>query len=240
MPGIAAGHLCIFLAMRQKYFGSYADSLLNLTRKLVLASASPRRAALLQTLGIPFVQAPLTDAEPLPQPADQAHPATFVERLARHKAEHCPVPETLPRPLAVLAADTIVWHDGKILNKPRDAAEAVQMLRTLRGNCHQVFTGICLKVLSADSSSAPLLVEHEITHVYFAPVSDSWVDLYVAGGEPLDKAGAYAAQGRGAALVQRIEGDYWNVVGLPLARLARMLETIEAPLETWWEKDSAE
>jgi septum formation protein len=206
----------------------------HFTQKLVLASASPRRSQLLETLGVPFVTAPLQETEPLPCPADQADPRRFVERLALHKATHCPLPN-LPKPLLVLAADTVVWHNGIILNKPRDAEEAMQMLQTLRGDWHQVFTGICLKVLSADSS-AKEWVEHEATKVLFADVSDHWVEQYVATGEPLDKAGAYAAQGRGAALVQRIEGDFWNVVGLPLARLARILNDAGAPLESWWGK----
>jgi septum formation protein len=205
----------------------------SLSRKLVLASASPRRAFLLETLGVPFVTAPVTEAEPLPEAADQAHPQQFVERLARHKAALCTVSQDLQKPLAVLAADTVVWHQGRILNKPRDADEAVCMLRKLRGDWHQVFTGVCLKVLLEDAPPVEL-VEHETTKVLFAEVSDQWIEQYVATGESLDKAGAYAAQGRGAALVQRIEGDYWNVVGLPLARLARMLEAIGAPLESWW------
>lgn len=201
----------------------------------MLASASPRRAFLLETLGVPFVTAAVLEAEPTPQDEDQSHPQLFVERLARHKAERCPVPEDLPKPFAVLAADTVVWHQGCILNKPQDAAEAARMLKTLRGEWHQVFTGICVKVLSEDSPPV-VCTEHEMTRVQFAMVSDRWIEQYVATGEPLDKAGAYAAQGRGAALVQRIEGDYWNVVGLPLARLSRMLDALGAPLETWWDE----
>ena len=126
-----------------------------------------------------------------------------------------------------------MWHNGTILNKPNDENEAVQMLKTLRGEWHQVFTGICLKELLEDGSATEL-VEHEMTKVLFTDVSDQWIHQYAATGEPLDKAGAYAAQGRGAAIVQRIEGDFWNVVGLPLARLARMLSDIGAPLESWW------
>lgn len=201
----------------------------------MLASASPRRAFLLETLGVPFVTAAVLEAEPTPREEDQSHPQQFVERLARHKAERCPVPAGLQKPLAVLAADTVVWHRGRILNKPQDAAEAVRMLKTLRGDWHQVFTGICVTILSEDCAPA-VCTEHEMTRVQFATVSDQWIEQYVATGEPLDKAGAYAAQGRGAALVQRIEGDFWNVVGLPLARLARMLDAVGAPLETWWDE----
>ncbi len=204
----------------------------------MLASASPRRSQLLETIGVSFVTAPLEQAEPLPRQADHANPQQFVESLALHKATHCPLPD-LPKPLIILAADTVVWHNGIILNKPSDAGEAAQMLQTLRGDWHQVFTGVCLKVLLEDGSETEL-VEHETTKVQFANVTDHWIEQYVATGEPLDKAGAYAAQGRGAALVKRIEGDYWNVVGLPLARLARMLSDIGAPLESWWENGSDE
>jgi septum formation protein len=204
----------------------------HFTRKLVLASASPRRSQLLETIGVPFVTAPLEQAEPLPRESDQANPQQFVERLALHKATHCPLPD-LPKPLIILASDTVVWHNGTILNKPGDENEAAHMLKTLRGGWHQVFTGMCLKVLLEDGSATEL-VEHEMTKVLFSDASDQWIDQYVATGEPLDKAGAYAAQGRGAAIVQRIEGDFWNVVGLPLARLARMLSDIGAPLESWW------
>lgn len=165
---------------------------------------------------------------------DQNNPQQFVEQLARHKATHCPLPD-LPKPFIILAADTVVWHNGIILNKPRDENEAVQMLQSLRGQWHQVFTGVCLKVL-LENGSATELVEHESTKVQFADVSDQWIHQYVATGEPLDKAGAYAAQGKGAALVQRIEGDFWNVVGLPVARLSRMLSDVGAPLESWWER----
>jgi septum formation protein len=206
----------------------------HFTRKLVLASASPRRSQLLQTIGVPFVTAPLEQAEPEPEATDQSNPQQFVERLALHKATQCPLPD-LPKPLIILAADTVVWHNGNILNKPRDENEAAQMLQRLRGDWHQVFTGVCLKVLLEDSSETEL-VEHESTKVKFADVSDQWIRQYVSTGEPMDKAGAYAAQGRGAALVHRIEGDFWNVVGLPLALLARMLGDIGAPLESWWKE----
>ncbi|MEO6906975.1 MAG: Maf family protein [Abditibacteriaceae bacterium] len=215
-------------------FRAWPIRLHQFTQKLVLASASPRRSQLLETLGVPCVISPLQQSEPQPEGTDHATPQQFVERLAQHKATYCPLPD-LPKPLIVLAADTVVWHKGKILNKPRDEDDAVEMLRSLRDDWHQVFTGICLKVLLADSSVTEL-VEHESTKVQFADVSDHWITQYVATGEPLDKAGAYAAQGRGAALVQRIEGDFWNVVGLPLARLARMLSDIGAPLESWWER----
>lgn len=133
--------------------------------------------------------------------------------------------------MIVIAADTIVWHEGRILNKPRDVAEAKAMLRRLRGQTHQVFTGVCVR---CDGHDPACQVEHEVTNVTFREVEDAWIDCYVATGEPMDKAGAYAAQGLGALIIERIEGDFFNVVGLPLGRLGRMLWQIGAPLEMWW------
>ena len=110
----------------------------------------------------------------------------------------------------------------------RDEAEAAGMLRRLRGQTHTVFTGVCVR------TGDRMLVEHEATYVTFSYFSDRFVERYVASGEPMDKAGAYAAQGRGALVVARIEGDYWNVVGLPLNRLARMLNAFDIDVETFW------
>lgn len=195
--------------------------------QLVLASASPRRSQLLSAAGIPFTVVPAGGEEPVPGPADAADPDLFVERLARWKAEACPADIADGRTL-VLAADTIVWHDGQILNKPADTDEARVMLRQLRGQSHQVFTGICLR------SGERCLVGHEMTTVHFGRRSDAWIERYIATGEPMDKAGAYAAQGMGAFMIESIQGDYFNVVGLPLNRLGRMLEEFGVPVECWW------
>lgn len=198
--------------------------------RLFLASASPRRAQLLQTLGVPFTLAAVAFDEPPPNADDHAAPALYVERLAHAKAAHCDVeaPVSNPTDALILAADTIVWHDGQVLGKPRDEEHAREVLRCLRGQRHQVFTGICLR------RGAEYHVAHQATTVQFTHVSDDWITRYVATGEPMDKAGAYAAQGRGALLIERIEGDFWNVVGLPLATLGRLLETVGAPIEMWW------
>ena len=104
------------------------------------------------------------------------------------------------------------------------------MIFKLRGKRHQVFNGSCM--LSGDEFH----VAHESTTVHFSPVSDAWVEAYSRSGEPLDKAGAYAAQGKGAFLVSGISGDFWNVVGLPVATLGRLLETVAAPPEQWWRR----
>ena len=177
--------------------------------------------------------------EPAPTPEDEANPAHYVERLAAAKAAACGLsqlqnlPSVAPTGIIVIAADTIVWHEGRILNKPRDVAEAKDMLRRLRGQTHQVFTGVCVR---CDGHDHVYRVEHEVTNVTFREVSDAWIDCYVATGEPMDKAGAYAAQGLGALIIERIDGDFFNVVGLPLGRLGRLLSAVGAPLEMWWGK----
>ncbi|HEX8833097.1 MAG TPA: Maf family protein [Abditibacteriaceae bacterium] len=212
--------------------------------RLLLASASPRRSDILQSAGIPFSVIRSTFDEPAPTADEHAHPATYVMHLARQKAEHAvfnSIPDTQKynRKTLILAADTIVWHNGEILGKPRDEAHAIEMLRRMRGQSHQVFTGICLRVVNeagVNETGDEYHVTHQTTTVNFGPVSDAWIENYVATGEPMDKAGAYAAQGKGAALVEGINGDFWNVVGLPLAPLARLLETLGAPIEMWWEQ----
>jgi len=201
---------------------------------LILASASPRRADLLSTLGVPFIVAASAVPEPRPTAADESQPANFVEKLARFKAENCDAAVIAQHShgghVVVLAADTIVWHEGGILNKPEDKDEARSMLRRLRGKTHTVYTGVCLRL------GEQYCIGHEATMVQFGQVSDYWIDAYVETGEPSDKAGAYAAQGKGAVLVERIAGDFWNVVGLPLWKLSRMFEQIGMPLEDWWQK----
>jgi septum formation protein len=197
---------------------------------LILASASPRRSQLLETLGVRFIVLPCAADEPQPTGQEASLPARFVEKSARFKAEHCLVETCAPEysRCAVLAADTIVWHNGEILGKPASEEHAREMLHRLRGKTHTVFTGVCLRVGENYS------VGHEATLVQFGHVSDEWIEKYVATGEPLDKAGAYAAQGKGAVLVERVAGDFWNVVGLPLNRVSRMLQQNGMPVEQWW------
>lgn len=189
---------------------------------LVLASASPRRVELLSGLGLPFQQVPTHADEPDPTTQDLTAPHQYVTRLARLKAEACTAPGL------VIGADTTVWHDGQILNKPGSPDEARSMLRRLRGQTHKVFTGVHLR--HGDKA----LSGHEVTSVTFGDFSDDFIDAYVATGEPMDKAGAYAAQGRGALLVRRIDGDYWNVVGLPLNLLARLLAEFGVDVHRYW------
>jgi len=178
--------------------------------RLVLASASPRRAQILRELGVPFrVKVSHVD-EALRAGEDGA---ATVERLAREKASTVARGETLP----VLGADTEVVCDGRILGKPRDAADARAMLSGLAGREHEVVTGLCL------ARGTRLHSAVERTSVRFAPMNAQELSWYAATGEPLDKAGAYAVQGYGALFVEAIEGSYSNVVGLPLSYLKHLL-----------------
>jgi septum formation protein len=178
---------------------------------LVLASASPRRQELLRNAGIPFEVRP-ADIPEDPLPGEVARDCA--ERLAREKAlaiaTKCPTD-------VVLGADTVVVIDGRILGKPSDAAEAARMLRMLSGRQHQVITGVCL-VASGQCSAAS-----ETTSVEMSEIADPEIAAYVASGEPMDKAGAYAIQGIASRWIPRIDGDYSNVVGLPVALVWRML-----------------
>ena len=179
---------------------------------LVLASASPRRQELLRNAGISFeVQPAHIPEDPLPGEGPQA----CAERLAREKA--LAVARQRPDDV-VLGADTVVVVDGQILGKPLDFADASRMLRILSGRQHQVITGVAL-VASGQSS-----VSSEMTSVTMSEITGEEIAAYAASGEPMDKAGAYAIQGLASRWIPRIEGDYSNVVGLPIALVWRMLK----------------
>ena len=178
---------------------------------LVLASASPRRQELLRNAGIPFeVQAAKIPEEPIPGESAK----DCAERLAREKASA--VARQRPQDV-VLGADTVVVIDNQILGKPRDAKDAARMLRLLSGREHRVITGVALVV------NGQWFVASEITSVTFSEITEKEIADYVATGEPMDKAGAYAIQGIASRWIPRIEGDYSNVVGLPVALVWRML-----------------
>jgi len=194
---------------------------------LVLASASPRRRELLTQAGFSFQVYPAHIPE---DPLEGEDPFTYVTRLAREKAEAVFSELTASsgqvgkvrldgQSLAVLGADTTVTLDNHILGKPEDAADAARMLRLLSGRMHRVITGVAL--VTAEGSE----VAAEATAVRFQALSDEEIAAYVATGEPMDKAGAYAIQGRAARWIPRIEGCYFNVVGLPLALVATLLES---------------
>lgn len=189
---------------------------------LVLASASPRRRELLGNAGISFtVQA--ADIKETPLACES--PQDCAERLATEKA--LAVFQTRPWDY-VLGADTIVVVDDAILGKPRDADDAARMLRLLSGRTHAVITGVCVvnPVASGQwsvASKPDLLTASETTLVTFGELSDDEIREYVVTGEPMDKAGAYAIQGIASRWIPRIEGDYSNVVGLPVALIYQML-----------------
>ena len=184
---------------------------------LVLASASPRRRELLQNAGIPFIIQASKIAE---LPLEGEAPQACAERLAREKA--LDVFRQRPQDF-VLGADTIVIVDGQILGKPRDAADAACMLRLLSGRTHQVTTGVCLIAPDRKGRSSFEETRSETTLVTMSELNDDDIESYIATGEPLDKAGAYAIQGIASRWISRIEGDYFNVVGLPVSLVYQML-----------------
>lgn len=178
---------------------------------LLLASSSPRRSELLKMAGYDFIVAsPDVNEDYL----CGTPPEQIVEQLATRKAQAAA--QSNPQH-TILAADTIVVLDGRVLGKPKDEDDAKAMLRLLSGNVHQVYTGYCI------ISGTNLLCGHECTSVEFYSLSEAEIDDYTATGEPLDKAGAYGIQGRGALLVKRIDGDFYNVMGLPIGKINRML-----------------
>jgi septum formation protein len=194
---------------------------------LVLASASPRRQELLRNAGIPFVLQP-TDIPEVPQPGEA--PRAFAERMAREKA--LAVFRQRPDDF-VLGADTIVVVDAEILGKPRDGADAVRMLRLLSGRRHQVTTGVCLagpqlRTENRKPETDFEDVRSETTLVTMDAITDEDICSYVSSGEPMDKAGAYAIQGMASRWISRIDGDYFNVVGLPVSLVYRMLRDCAA------------
>ncbi|HET9010989.1 MAG TPA: Maf family protein [Gemmatimonadaceae bacterium] len=182
---------------------------------LVLASASPRRAQLLRDAGIPFEVA-AADVDESQHPGEEAE--AYVRRVAAAKAAR--VAGSHPgRP--VLGADTTVVLDGEVLGKPRDAAEAASMLRRLSGRSHLVLTGVCLIAPAGGIQTAVAA-----TAVEFLPLDAAQIAAYVATGEPMDKAGAYAIQGGAGRFVRRVDGELANVIGLPISVVADMLRGI--------------
>ncbi|SEB91723.1 Maf family protein [Terriglobus roseus] len=186
-----------------------------MSKPVILASQSPRRRELLAQIGVDF-RVVTADIDETPLPGEDHRAYTL--RLADDKARAILVqhPDSI-----VIGADTTVEVDGDLLGKPRDAADAARMLRLLSGRAHQVTTGIA--VLTNDQTH----IAAETTNVFFSAMTDDEIAAYVATGEPMDKAGAYGIQGRAAEWIPRIEGDYNNVVGLPLAKLASLLKLLK-------------
>lgn len=181
--------------------------------KIVLASGSPRRRELLERIGITDFDVRVPEVEEyFPE---NLTPQQVVEYISREKAEAaaalCSADEI------VITADTMVFLDEARLGKPADEADALRMLTALQGRRHTVCTGVTVR------RGAESITESESTHVYFRPATQSELRAYIATGEPMDKAGSYGVQGKGALLVEKLDGDFFNVMGLPVLRLSRML-----------------
>lgn len=187
---------------------------------LILASASPRRREILQAVGWPFETHAVAIDESR-RPAEKA--VAYVERLAREKADAAAAAATGHTGRVLLGADTVVVVDDEILGKPLDERDARRMLRLLSGRWHEVLTGVAL-VRSGEPTRHR--VAHEKTLVRFAQMTETEINWYVATREPLDKAGAYAIQGHAALFIEEIRGDYWNVVGLPVQLIYRLVQDI--------------
>ncbi len=208
-------------------------SMINLP-KLILASASPRRAEILTAVGWEFEKhAADVDESELPN----EKPADYVRRLAGEKA--AAVAEKYKNAL-VLGADTIVVIENKIVGKPKDLADARKMLRMLSGNWHEVLTGVAIIIKSESSTETDeqnpkskiqnpkSLVGLQTTQVKFAELLEAEIEFLIEKGEPLDKAGAYAVQAQAALFIEQIKGDYWNVVGLPVSLVYELVAQINA------------
>lgn len=187
--------------------------------KIVLVSASPRRRELLEQIGIKFDI--VVSNEPEDEIDKSLSPENYTSELALMKA--CNVAKKLTgtkrKDSLIIAADTVVYSDGKILGKPKDSDDAFRILKSLSGKAHEVYTGICVMRLTDGYATSKSIK----TTVKFKELTDKTIKAYIKTGEPADKAGAYGIQGRGAVLVEEICGDYFNVVGLPLSALYDVL-----------------
>lgn len=187
--------------------------------KIVLASASPRRRELLEQIGIKFDI--VVSNEPEDEIDKSLSPENYTSEIALMKA--CNVAKKLTgtkrKDSLIIAADTVVYSDGKILGKPKDSDDAFRILKSLSGKAHEVYTGICVMRLTDGYATSKSIK----TTVKFKELADKTIKAYIRTGEPADKAGAYGIQGRGAVLVEEICGDYFNVVGLPLSALYDVL-----------------
>jgi septum formation protein len=190
---------------------------------LVLASRSPQRKHLLEQLGMPF-RVVVSDHDEGVTDGDPAH---TVQQNARGKAEEVLAREPLEPGELVLGVDTVVVSEGEILGKAADAEEAARFVRRLAGRRHEVYSGIYL------TSRKVALINHVVTGVTFRALTDAELNAYIACGEWQDRAGAYAIQGIGSGLVQRVDGDYSNVVGLPVSELVRLLATVGVKPFSW-------
>ena len=189
-------------------------------KKIVLASKSPRRKELLESIGINFT-VHSSDAEE--EFNNDALPWEVVEQLALMKAESISFHYN---DAIIIGADTIVVYEDTILGKPKNEMEAFNMLKQLQGQVHQVFSGLAL----INTSTGVFLVSHRMTKVHMYPLTDDEIHFYISTNEPMDKAGSYGIQGIGSLFIEKIEGDYYNVVGLPLSLLRQLLTSLKVDI----------
>ncbi len=186
-------------------------------RKLILASASPRRKELLEQVGAVFEIIPARGEEVITKELPQDVVMELALQKAREVADSVEGQETSIEEVIILGADTVVAYDGRILGKPKDRTDAVGMLTQLSGNTHSVYTGVA--VIVKEKEAEQIFNFYEETKVTMYPMSEAEIEAYVDTGEPMDKAGAYGIQGKCAIYIEKIAGDYNNVVGLPIARI---------------------
>lgn len=189
-------------------------------KKIILGSGSPRRKELLSQIGVPF-EVRVSEKEEL---YTQTIPKEIVKELALMKAEN--VASELPaKNTIVIGADTVVVHQDQILGKPKDEQDAFRMIQSLQGDVHQVYTGVA--ILDFDEDGEKTVISHAVeTRVSVNPMSEEEIWKYVQSKEPMDKAGAYGIQGKFSAFIEKIEGDYFNVVGLPVSYVYQMLKQL--------------
>jgi len=185
--------------------------------QIILASGSPRRKELLELIGVEFKIITSNKEEVI----TSTNPEEVVKELSVMKAED--VAESVSGPAIILGADTVVAHGGRILGKPKDKADAVDMIASFAGDDHYVYTGVCIIRKEADGSVKKISFA-EGTRVTVYPMTKEEIEAYVASGEPMDKAGAYAIQGLFAPYIKGIEGDYYNIVGFPIAGIYQRLK----------------
>lgn len=194
-------------------------------RDIILASGSPRRKELLTQIGVVF-QVKVSEAE---EKITTKNPGKAVEELSRLKCSD--IYGKTSGDVLVIGSDTVVSINGQILGKPASEEEAVQMLKNLQGKSHEVYTGVTIMV--RENQEEKSCTFHEKTEVLFYPMTEAEIKSYVSTGEPMDKAGAYGIQGKSAVFVKGINGDYNNVVGLPLARLYQELKNMGIEIKEW-------
>lgn len=189
-------------------------------KKIILGSGSPRRKELLSQIGVPF-EVRVSEKEEI---YTQTIPKEIVKELALMKAEN--VASEIPaKNTIVIGADTVVVHQDQILGKPKDEQDAFRMIQSLQGDVHQVYTGVA--ILDFDEDGEKTVISHAVeTRVFVNPMSEEEIWKYVQSKEPMDKAGAYGIQGKFSAFIEKIEGDYFNVVGLPVSYVYQMLKQL--------------